>query len=245
MGEIAVRAMTLPLAPWAVLQGRRVRAGMPPMCAAAGEPHGTVRVPGADTLRLLVVGESTVAGCGIATQEEALAAHTARALAARLGRTIEWTAVGRIGVTARQTARDLEAPVAAAPRADLLVLALGVNDVMRQTSAAAYARDLGAVVAMARRHHGPVPTVIAGVPPVGSFPALPQPLRAVLGLRAWWIDRAAARLAGCDPLAVHVPMRIRGDLRHLFAADGFHPSAAGDAVWASALATAGAPLVSS
>jgi lysophospholipase L1-like esterase len=60
MGEIAVRAVTLPLAPWAILQGRRVRAGMPPVCAAAGEPRGTVRVPRADRLRLLVVGESTV-----------------------------------------------------------------------------------------------------------------------------------------------------------------------------------------
>lgn len=244
MGEIAVRLVTLPFAPWAIAQGRRVRSGMPPMCAAEGEPRGVVPAGGA-RLRLLVLGESTVAGCGIATQDEALAAHTARALAARLGRTVEWTAVGRIGVTARQTARDLEALVAEAPRADLLVVALGVNDVMRQTSAAAYARDLGAVVGMARRHHGPVPAVIAGVPPVGSFPALPQPLRAVLGLRARWIDRAAAGLARRDPRAAHVPMRIRGDLRHLFAADGFHPSSAGDAVWAAALAEAAAPLMAS
>jgi lysophospholipase L1-like esterase len=243
MGEIAVRLLTLPFAPWAIAQGRRVRSGMPPMCAAAGEPRGTVEAGGAP-LRLLVLGESTVAGCGIATQDEALGAQTARALAALSGRTIHWTAVGRIGVTAHQTARDLEAPVAAAPRSDLLVVALGVNDVMRQTSAAAFARDLAAVIAMARRHHGPLPAVVAGVPPVGSFPALPQPLRALLGLRAWWLDRAAARLAESDPRAAHVPMRVRGDLRHLFAADGFHPSAAGDAVWAAALAEAAAPLVS-
>ena len=243
MGEIALRLVTLPFAPWAIAQGRRVRSAMPPMCAAAGEPRGTVEAGGAP-LRLLVLGESTVAGCGIATQDEALGAQTARALAVLCRRTIHWTAVGRIGVTARQTARDLEEPVAAAPRADLLVVALGVNDVMRQTSAAAFARDLAAVIAMARRHHGPLPAVVAGVPPVGSFPALPQPLRAVLGLRAWWLDRAAARLAESDPRAAYVPMRVRGDLRHLFAADGFHPSAAGDAVWAAALAEAAAPLVS-
>ena len=243
MGEIAVRLLTLPFAPWAVVQGRRVRSGMPPMCAAAGEPHGTVGT-GRVRLRLLVLGESTVAGCGIATQDEALGAQTARALAALGRRTVQWTAVGRIGVTARQTARDLEAPVAEAPRADLLVVALGVNDVMRQTSAAAFARDLVAVIAMARRHHGPLPVVIAGVPPVGSFPALPQPLRGLLGLRAWWLDRAPARLAARDPRAAHVPTRIRGAERHLFAADGFHPSAAGDALWAEALAAAAAPLLS-
>jgi lysophospholipase L1-like esterase len=243
MGEIAVRLLTLPLAPWAIGQGRRVRSGMPPMCAAAGEPRGTVEAGGV-ALRLLVLGESTVAGCGIATQDQALGAQTARALAALCRRTVHWAAVGRIGVTARQAARDLEGPVAEAPRADLLVVALGVNDVMRQTPAAAFVRDLGAVIAMARRHHGPLPVVIAGVPPVGSFPALPQPLRALLGLRAWWLDRAAARLAAVDPRAAYVPMRVRGDLRHLFAADGFHPSAAGDELWAAALAEAAAPLVS-
>ncbi len=243
MGEIAVRLVTLPFAPWALAQGRRVRAGMPPMCAAAGEPRGTVVVDGAGTLRLLVLGESTVAGCGIATQDDAIAAHAARVHSQRLRRTVEWTAVGRIGVTARQAARDLEAPVAAAPRADLLVVALGVNDVMRQTPGGAYARDLAAVLGMVRRHHGPLPAVIAGVPPVGSFPALPQPLRALLGLRARWLDRAAARLARTDGHAAHVPMRMPGLARHLFAADGFHPSAAGDAVWAEALGAAAVPLV--
>jgi lysophospholipase L1-like esterase len=243
MGEIAVRLVTLPLAPWAIVQGRRVRSRMPPMCAAAGKPRGTVEAGGVP-LRLLVLGESTVAGCGIATQDEAIGAQTARALSALCRRTVHWDAVGRIGVTARRTARDLEAPVAEVPRADVLVVALGVNDVMRQTSAAAFARDLAAVIAMARRHHGPLPAVIAGVPPVGSFPALPQPLRALLGLRAWWLDRAAARLAAADSRAVYVPTRIRGDLRHLFAADGFHPSAAGDVVWGAALAAAATRLVS-
>ncbi|MET0556716.1 MAG: SGNH/GDSL hydrolase family protein [Vicinamibacteria bacterium] len=242
MGELAVRLATLPLAPWAIVQGRRVRTGMPPMCAAAGEPRGTVEAGGV-ALRLLVLGESTVAGCGIATQDEALGAQTARALAALCRRTVHWHAVGRIGVTARQTARDLEAPVAGVPRADVLVVALGVNDVMRQTPAAAFARDLAAVIAMARRHHGPLPVVLAGVPPVGSFPALPQPLRALLGLRAWWLDRAAVRLAAAGPRVAHAPTRIPGGLRHLFAADGFHPSAAGDAVWGAALAAAAAPLV--
>jgi lysophospholipase L1-like esterase len=246
MGEIAVRLATLPLAPWAIAQARRVRAAMPPMRAAAGEPRGTAAIDGAaEPLRLLVLGESTVAGCGIARQEDALGAQTARALAERLRRTVHWAAIGRIGVTARETARDLEEPVACAPRADLLVVALGVNDVMGQTSAKAFARDLASVIAMVRRHHGPLPAVIAGVPPVGSFPALPQPLRALLGLRAWWLDRAAARLAGSDPRAAYVPMRVRGDLRHLFADDGFHPSAAGDAVWAAALGEAAAPLLAS
>lgn len=208
---------------------------------AAG--HGPV-AGAAEPLRLLVLGESTVAGCGIARQEDALGAHTARALADRLRRTVHWAAIGRIGVTARQTARELEEPVASAPRADLLVVALGVNDVMGQTSAAAFVRDMASVVGMVRRHHGPVPAVLAGVPPVGSFPALPQPLRALLGLRAWWLDRALARSAAGDPRVAHVPMGVRGEARALFADDGFHPSAAGDAVWAAALAAAAAPLVS-
>jgi lysophospholipase L1-like esterase len=86
-----------------------------------------------------------------------------------------------------------------------------------------------------------VRVVLAGVPPVGVFPALPQPLRALLGWRAWWLDRAASRSAARAGL-VYVPTRLDRTARTLFAADGFHPSAAGCAVWGRALVQAAPAL---
>jgi len=241
MGELALRLASMPLAPLAYAQGRRVRASLPPPSAAAGDPYGLVAPSTASsgrTLGLLVLGESPVAGCGIASQREALAAHVAAALAERECADVAWRAIGRIGITARRAARDMEAEVASTRPVDLAVVALGVNDVLSQTSARSFAADLAAVIAMVRRHHVAVPVVLAGVPPVGSFPALPQPLRGLLGWRAWWLDRAAGRFAAESDRVVYVPTRLDRKARELFAADGFHPSARGCAVWARALVEA-------
>jgi lysophospholipase L1-like esterase len=238
MGDLALRLASLPLAPLAYAQGRRVRASLPPPRAAAGDPFGHAEPPAAAerSLRLLVLGESTVAGCGIDHQRDALAAHVAAALAERDRAAVDWHAAGCIGITARRAAVELETQVAAVPRADLAVIALGVNDVLQQTSARRFAQDLADVIAMVRRHHADVPVVLAGVPPVGRFPALPQPLRALLGWRAAWLDRAARRLAAPD--VAYVATRPDNTARELFAWDGFHPSSAGCAVWARALVAA-------
>jgi lysophospholipase L1-like esterase len=241
LGELALRLASLPLAPLAHAQGRRVRASLPPPRPAAGEPFGRAEPTtpwSRDALRLLVVGESTVAGCGIGHQRDAMAAHVAAALAAREHAPVEWRAVGLIGITARRVVRELEDQVAADGPADLAVIALGVNDVLQQTSARAFAGDLASVIAMVRRRQGPVPIVMAGVPPVGSFPVLPQPLRALLGWRARRLDRAAARLAALIDRVAYVPMRVDRGARALFADDGFHPSSEGCRVWAAALVAA-------
>jgi lysophospholipase L1-like esterase len=240
VGELAVSLASLSLGPIAYAQGRRVRASLPPPCAAAGAPHGTIEpgAPATRTLHLLVIGESTVAGCGIATQEEAMPAQVARVLAAREQARVHWSGIGRIGITAARVARELEDDVAGAARADVVVIALGVNDVLTQNSARGFARDMAGVVAMVRRHHGAAAIVVAGVPPVGRFPALPQPLRGLLGWRARRLDRAARAYAGTDATVTYLPMQVESADRALFADDGFHPSAQGAALWARALVAA-------
>jgi lysophospholipase L1-like esterase len=86
------------------------------------------------------------------------------------------------------------------------------------------------LVAAIRAQVGPAPVALAGVPPMHTFPALPQPLRAVLGARARRLDAALARLPARLPALRHVPMRL-DPARDLFCEDGFHPSEAGYAIW--------------
>jgi lysophospholipase L1-like esterase len=68
--------------------------------------------------------------------------------------------------------------------------------------------------------------------PVSKFPALPQPMRAVMALRAQAMDHVLRRAAGDR----HVPVDpdIIGD--DFFAEDGFHPSSQGYRAWAHELA---------
>jgi lysophospholipase L1-like esterase len=198
---------------------------------------------GAPPLRLLMIGESTAAGVGAESHADGLPGLTARAVAGHTGRSVAWRVLGRNGATARAALTDLLAP-AEDVRADVAVIVLGVNDTLRFHSPARWRRDLAALVAAVRERCGPIPVVLAGVPPVGRFPALPQPLRGVLGLRAALLDHTARRLAAELPAARHVGTPVLdASVDAYFCADRFHPSPRGYATWAAALGESAAALV--
>jgi lysophospholipase L1-like esterase len=77
--------------------------------------------------------------------------------------------------------------------------------------------------------------------PVSWFPALPQPMRAVMALRARAMDHVLRRLAGDR----HVPVDPQIIGNGFFAEDGFHPSSSGYRAWAGQLAGPVAQAVAS
>ncbi|HYR06179.1 MAG TPA: SGNH/GDSL hydrolase family protein [Longimicrobium sp.] len=230
---------TVLLAPVLVYQGRRVRATTPRLPEAPGPRAGEIAGTG-PALHLLVLGESPAAGVGAEDHHEALAGQVARALAARTGRRVRWRVLARNGATAASAREELLMP-ADALAADVAVVALGVNDTLRLHSPGRWTRDLHRLIGLLRERCGAVPVVLASVPPMGVFPALPRPLRSVLGLRAAVLDRAAARLAGEMDAVRHVPVPLPpGAVDAFFCADRFHPSPYGYALWGEALGRAAA-----
>lgn len=209
-----------------------VKRTTPRLPGAAGPTDGVVDGAG-EPVRLAVLGESTVDGVGAVTHEEALTGCLARELA-KDGRAVRWQAVGRTGANARTVRAEL-APLVRP--ADLVVIALGVNDTIELRSAAGYRRDLLALVVDLRRRLGPVGVVLAGVPPMSRFPSLPRPLRDVLAARSAALDAAAAAVARV-PGVTHVPMAPGLLDPAAFAPDRFHPGPAGYARWAQTLADA-------
>ncbi|GMV60059.1 MAG: SGNH hydrolase [Betaproteobacteria bacterium] len=223
------------LGPLLLWQARRVRRTTPRLPVAAGALAGEVGK--GEPLRLLVVGESTAVGVGAAHHGEALAGELAARLAAKLGRRVFWRVLGENGATARRTLRLLEATHTVA--ADLAVVVLGVNDVLEQTRAARWQRDIAALVAALHARTGAREVILLEVPPLVHFPALPRPLRDVLGADARRLDAALARVAArLDAPARRVRhYRFAFDgAREFFARDGFHPSARGYARWAELIA---------
>ncbi|UUV28502.1 SGNH/GDSL hydrolase family protein [Amycolatopsis roodepoortensis] len=226
------------LAPILLAQAVRVRRTTPRLPGAAGPVTGLVAGEGGP-MRLAVLGESTVDGVGAATHAEALTGRLADELA-RDGGAVAWQAIGKTGANAR-VAREELLPLL--EPADLVVIALGVNDTIELHSAARYRRDLLDLVVAVRRRVGPVPVVLAGVPPMGRFPSLPRPLRDVLGARSAVLDAAAARLA-LVPGVVHVPMPAAMLDPATFAEDRFHPGPEGYRRWAEQLADVSRRLLS-
>lgn len=230
MDRLGHAAWFMLISPLVAVQAAYVRMSTPRLPDAAGPAEGEFAGRG-PVLRLLAVGESTVAGVGARHLEEILACQCASRLRDLTGRTVRWTALGRSGANVR---RLLKCVRASRLEADLVLLALGVNDAVEFRPAGKWAQDLADLVSAVRERTGNVPVLLAGVPPLDRFPALPWPLRDCLGRRARALDQEARRLAA----------RVAG-VRHCFtpmpgpahlAVDGFHPSPAGYKGWAYQLA---------
>ena len=121
--EAAIARRTVRLAP----EPPGERAGViAPDGAAAPAASATVRDCGAP-LRLVAVGDSLVAGCGVAAQDRALVPRIARILAAATGRDVQWSTHARLGATMRRVRYRFLPEV---DGADLLLVCAGSNDLM-------------------------------------------------------------------------------------------------------------------
>jgi lysophospholipase L1-like esterase len=192
-------------------------------------------------IRVLAIGESTVAGVGLSHGDETVAATTARALARQTRRPVAWHGHGLSGATVSEAAERLLPHIAAEP-ADLLIIAFGVNDTLAYRSPSDFADDLAALVTVARARIGDAAVVITGVAPLACFPALPWPLRTILNWRSAALQEAAEGLADRFPrLVVERFTEPLGP--HLFAVDGFHPNTEAHALWGEEIASLALPLL--
>lgn len=229
--------IALPLLPLLLLQGRRTRRRTPRLPEAEGPAHGIAGAGCAgQPLSLIALGESPVAGVGVADHGQAITGQLARALASRVRCPVAWRAYGRNGATARQALEQLVPQLPAA--VDLALVAFGVNDATAFHSVSRWRRDLQAVLAALDARCRPQLILLAGVPPLGRFAALPQPLRWVMGLKERALDRTASELAAQSAHICHVPFDFDTGDRKMMAADAYHPSAAGCTAWAQVLAAA-------
>ncbi len=236
MNALITTALIL-LSPILLIQGWWTRRTTP-VLPEAGPPF-TGRVEGANRsgviLHLIVLGESTAAGVGARSHDAGMAGQFARQLAQRTGLDVAWRAVGRGGATARQTADEL-APQLAGADGDLVLVMLGVNDSIRLTGPSRWRRDLLDLIDAIHAHLGPTPILLAGPPPLSRFPALPHPLRTVMGWRSTLLDDVVAEIAATTPGVIHCSTPLPGPDQ--FAPDGFHPGELGYANWARMLADA-------
>lgn len=228
--------LKLALGPLLLWQGRRVRRVALKLPEAAG-PRMGVEGEGEVRLRLLVVGDSSAAGVGVAHQAQALAQPLAQALHQMIGQTVGWQLLATTGHTAADAVRAAQA--ARLKPADLMVTALGVNDAVAQVRPTAYLQQLDALHALAHERAGVRYTLHSGLPPVSRFPLLPQPLRAVLGRDAQRLDAALQGHVRGRADRGYAPLPqppAHADANVWMAVDGFHPGPLAYQAWALALA---------
>lgn len=183
-------------------------------------------------LRLLIAGDSSAAGVGVAHQQQALSGQLVAALAPWF--TVAWRLEAQTGDTSADTLSRLRARPA--ERFDIAVTALGVNDVTHQVPLRRFRARQAALAALLRDRFGVRAHWRAGLPPMHRFPVLPRPLRDVLGAQARAFDRVLALTSG--PGLHHLPFDETRLDPAMMAGDGFHPGAPLYTLWAQDLAAA-------
>lgn len=210
---------------------RRRTLRMPP-------PAGRVRhaIDGAEpAINLLVLGDSSAAGVGVADTEDALGARLARLMAARSGRKVVWRAAGFNSATAGQL-RDHAVPNLDAEAWNHIVLCVGTNDAKNFHSVSRFKREFGGLIYALRAKWPEARIVWSPVVDMSRMPAMPRALGNILEIRAGLVNAMGAQLC-LDRGALAAPRLPILDPQAGFSKDGFHASAAGYQSWADHLCT--------
>lgn len=231
--------LAIPLAPLLYFHGRRVKKTMPKLPGATGNEgaSGESERP----LRLLVLGESTMAGVGVDTHENGFTGALARYLSERLETGVSWKVIAESGHTAK-TALESLVPHIQEAQADLVIVGLGANDAFTINRPERWGKQVVSLIAALRKKLGDVPIVFLSVPPIGEFPAFSGPLRFIVGNLAVLLSKELDRRVVNSPgvyyaakcLVLKEWFKIHG--AHLkrsdFFSDGVHPSALTYRIWA-------------
>ncbi|WP_334062461.1 SGNH/GDSL hydrolase family protein [Alteromonas genovensis] len=190
---------------------------------------------------VLVIGDSAAAGVGVSTQSDALTGKLYQALSQSLGESfsVSVTLHARTGLASSDIIALLNHEQSL--RYQLVVVSIGVNDVTRLTTLTKWRNNLRQI------HHFLLQKflcnqsqqaliIYSAVPPMHAFPAIPQPLRFMLGQRASLLNRVLASIIGMLPYSRLLQLNIfnvKGDATaELMTEDGFHPSSIGYTLWA-------------
>jgi len=234
---LALNVAIVLLLPVILAQGLWVRR----KTAVLPEPVGDRVLMSADTTQtlaadVLVVGDSAAAGVGALSQEGALTGL----LYSRLSR----FGPARVSLHAKTGYKsdDVLNLLHQLPKQQFTsaLVSVGVNDVTKFVSLKQWQTNIVEISLLLTRKFGCKKVVFTALPPIHCFPALPQPLRKMLGSRALLLnsalERTVAALSNIEVLHVSA-LNVSGSVHQvqqsgLMAEDGFHPSTKGYELWA-------------
>ncbi len=222
----------LPFAPFLYLQGRLTRRKIGLLPGAGGSSSGLVG-EGSSPARLFVIGESTVAGLGARTHDQALAGQFARRLSRRIEAPVEWHVVGKNGVTARRAIDELLPQMPEKPF-DYILVGLGGNDVLKLSSPIKWRRDMTELLGSLRESHPKATVFLSNCPMIKVSPAIPHPIKFILWELSKMHDENIKDLTRTMDRVFyyHQPRSVKVEG---FFADGIHPSEQGYSDWSEAM----------
>lgn len=216
------------ISPILIIQGKSVRRAFPRLPHAPAPWEGSAAGP--SPIRVLGIGDSTIAGVGVEDALHGLTAQFSLALGEHSGRGVSWRSVGESGATTKDILRGF-LPEATREPADVVLVSLGANDAKDLKPLGATIKRFERLLDVIEDAHPGAAMLFSSLPAFYLFPNLPQPLRGIMYGHAQAIERSVRPLIESRQRAVMSPPPSKYH-DTFFAVDGFHPSVDGYRDWA-------------
>ena len=180
------------------------------------------------------LGDSTGAGVGASSVENALPTKVVRGLERSIRLRVLATSGARVDDVVMK-----QLPLLPALNPDVVVVGVGGNDVTHLTPRGMFEGLYDALLDRITSLH-PGTVVVMGIGDFGTVPRIPQPLRALTGWRGRRFDDVIRRVAdrrgaAYVDLYANTGPAFGHDPELFYSDDGFHPSDEGYRIWADVI----------
>ncbi len=207
------------------------------------DPSGEFGDPSDPTIRIAVLGDSSVTAPGVRHPDETWIRIAMRQLADQ-GRHVVLRSFA-VGGSKATDVLGSQLPATLEMRPDIAIISVGANDAIRGVPLRRFARDLEVIVAELRE--AGIKVLLSGVGDLGTIPRLKEPLRSMMTRRSAAYHRVHHRIAERHDATVSDHRDDDRDIwikdRSLWSEDLFHVSPRGHARWAEAASRALGPIV--
>lgn len=232
--------VSIPLLPILYFQGKKIKATVPRLPEAKGT-QGMSCVSSERTIRMLTIGESTIAGVGVQTHEEGFTGTLANALAVELNTNIDWKVYAKSGYTVKRITDGIISNITE-NLVDLIVIGIGGNDAFELSSPKKWNKDVRELIKSLQLKFKKTPILFINMPPIKEFPAFTSLIKFTIGNLVDILGEELVKVVA-DFKNVHYYARVVRSNYFIeryklkinstdFFSDGVHPSKITYQIWA-------------
>lgn len=237
---IPLQPKHIALAPVYLYQGIKLKKTALRLPEAEGERHGSMTITtneslsgeNKESLNLMLVGDSSAAGVGVSSQQQALAGQLLDQLQQlpiiqqKYSR-LDWSLQATSGHTSFDTLRRLYVLPTPQSTVDMMIIMVGVNDTTSNVSITDWQQRLSEIISLSKRKFGSKNIIFPCLPPMQNMPAIPSPLNKLLGLKTQVMNDKLIEVCDQFEAVTALPIKFENtglQAEQLFAEDGFHPN---------------------
>ena len=236
--------ISLPLLPILYFQGKRIIRETPKLPEAIG-PEGYLKKESEKTLKIIALGESTIAGVGVDFHRNGFIGSLAQEISKSKNISVLWKVYAKSGYTAKFVRLRL-VPKIQETNADAIVIGLGGNDAFKLNSPGLWMLQINLLIKNLKRKFPKTPIYFTNMPPIKEFPAFTKTIKFVIGnlveILGKRLNRRVRKKSNVYYNEEIITLKTWKEKHHIdgdvstFFSDGVHPSKLSYQIWGKDMA---------